>query len=274
MKRSHLAGALSLATALVVLTASATAATSSPPVRNAGRTSPPAASTLALTTLYRQSSSGTSGGVYSNSGNAVQGSSWDSQAADDFVVPAGERWSVTEVDAPGLSTCTQFGDVVTVFMYRDAAGLPATQVYSGSASAATGLLQNDCSFSIPVSVTLTPGHYWLSVQPNDPLNWYWEIRFPVSNHGAVWRNPGGGLGRCPTWTDFSQCVWETSTDLVFTLLGARSTDYAGTPGQPNCHAKTVSALSKQYGGVAAAARSLSFPTVETLQKDIRAYCGN
>jgi hypothetical protein len=31
---------------------------------------------------------------------------------------------------------------------------------------------------------------------------------------------------------------------------------AGTPGKPNCHGKTVSALAQQYGGLDAAAAAL------------------
>ena len=37
-----------------------------------------------------------------------------------------------------------------------------------------------------------------------------------------------------------------------------STEFAGTPGKANCHGKSVSALAKQYGGLAAAAAALGF----------------
>lgn len=50
--------------------------------------------------------------------------------------------------------------------------------------------------------------------------------------------------------------------------------YAGTPGRENCHGQSVSALAKQYGGLATAAQSLGFASVQALQKDIRAYCGS
>ena len=49
--------------------------------------------------------------------------------------------------------------------------------------------------------------------------------------------------------------------------------YAGTPGEANCHGKTVSALSEQYGGMAAAADALGFASVQELQRDIREHCG-
>jgi YVTN family beta-propeller protein len=48
--------------------------------------------------------------------------------------------------------------------------------------------------------------------------------------------------------------------------------FAGTPGNPNCHGKSVSALAKQYGGLPAAAAALGDSSVQVLQNDIAAYC--
>jgi uncharacterized repeat protein (TIGR03803 family) len=49
--------------------------------------------------------------------------------------------------------------------------------------------------------------------------------------------------------------------------------FAGTPGKPNCHGKSVSALAKQYGGLNSAAAALGYPSVSALQDAIRAFCG-
>jgi uncharacterized repeat protein (TIGR03803 family) len=49
--------------------------------------------------------------------------------------------------------------------------------------------------------------------------------------------------------------------------------FAGTPGKPNCHGKSVSALAQQYGGLNAAAAALGYPSVNALQDAITAYCG-
>jgi hypothetical protein len=49
-------------------------------------------------------------------------------------------------------------------------------------------------------------------------------------------------------------------------------DFAGQPGAPNCHGKSVSALSNQYGGLDAAAAALGYPSVKALQDAIRAFC--
>jgi hypothetical protein len=49
--------------------------------------------------------------------------------------------------------------------------------------------------------------------------------------------------------------------------------FAGTPGTPNCHGKSVSALVHEFGGLKAAASALGFPSVQALHDAIRAFCG-
>jgi Beta-propeller repeat len=48
--------------------------------------------------------------------------------------------------------------------------------------------------------------------------------------------------------------------------------FAGTPGKPNCHGESVSALAHEFGGLDAAASALGFPSVQALQDAIRAFC--
>jgi hypothetical protein len=48
--------------------------------------------------------------------------------------------------------------------------------------------------------------------------------------------------------------------------------FAGTPGKPNCHGQSVSALAQQFGGLEAAASALGFPSVQALQGAIREFC--
>jgi Beta-propeller repeat len=56
---------------------------------------------------------------------------------------------------------------------------------------------------------------------------------------------------------------------VATIVAAA---FAGTPGTPNCHGESVSALARQFGGLDAAAAALGFPTVQALQDAIREFC--
>jgi hypothetical protein len=55
--------------------------------------------------------------------------------------------------------------------------------------------------------------------------------------------------------------------LVVTVPG-----FAGTPGLPNCQAKSVSALNGQFGNMPVAATALGFPSVPALQQAIRVFC--
>jgi len=48
--------------------------------------------------------------------------------------------------------------------------------------------------------------------------------------------------------------------------------FAGTPGTPNCHGESVSALVHEVGGLQAAASALGFPSAQALQDAIRAFC--
>src|SRR5262249_44080798 len=53
-------------------------------------------------------------------------------------------------------------------------------------------------------------------------------------------------------------------NMAFSLTG-ETVPEAGTPGQPNCHGQTISALAHQFGGIDAAASALGFSTVQALQ---------
>src|SRR5262249_14086269 len=47
--------------------------------------------------------------------------------------------------------------------------------------------------------------------------------------------------------------------------------FAGTPGEANCHGQSVSALTEQFGSLAAAAAALGYSSVQALQVSIRAF---
>jgi hypothetical protein len=60
-------------------------------------------------------------------------------------------------------------------------------------------------------------------------------------------------------------------NMTFSLSGETVPD-AGTPGQANCHGKSVSAVAKQFGGIDAAAVDLGFSSVDALQDALRTFC--
>jgi hypothetical protein len=172
-------------------------------------------------------------------------SDFDDQLADDFIVPASQNWSVSEVDVLGYY---DFGggpaDSVNVYFYLDSGSLPGTPVITQTNLPYTGG-NPEGSLIIPTApVALGPGHYWVSVQVNQDYEtlgqWVWADRAAQSNDPAAWRNPRDGFGTgCLDWdTRGENCGGDPdSPDQVYRLLGTLTTTTTtptptGTPPTP------------------------------------------
>ncbi len=144
--------------------------------------------------------------------------------ADDFVVPAGQTWSVESIDADGVyfngpGPATSFN----VFFYADNAGLPGALVYAATNQP---VVQVGTTFTVNLTVpaVLPAGTYWAEEQANMTFatqgEWGWTDRTVQSNNTAAWQNPGGGFGVCPSWTRKLTCIPTASgPDQVFRLNG-------------------------------------------------------
>ena len=150
---------------------------------------------------------------------------FDSQAADDFIVPAGQTWQVTEVDVLGEYDSTGPAASFHVFFYENGAGnLPGMLVASRLENPYTG--SNDFVITLTEPVSLPEGHYWVSVQARQDITqagfWLWHNRTVQSNSGAAWQNPGNGFGTgCVVWIRRVTCavLQQTAPDQVFRLIG-------------------------------------------------------
>jgi len=60
-------------------------------------------------------------------------------------------------------------------------------------------------------------------------------------------------------------------NMTFSLTG-ESVPEAGTPGQADCHGKSISALAQQFGGSYSAAVTLGFSSVQALQDSFKLFC--
>jgi hypothetical protein len=143
--------------------------------------------------------------------------------ADDFVVPPGESWQVTEVHAQGVYfNGTGPANNFNVFFYEDDGGLPGTLV---SSRVAQPYVESGGLFEVTLTapVTLTSGTYWVSVQAHQPFDpngqWGWTERTVQSNSPAAWQNPGGGFGVCPIWDVRTTCLGAGDPDQLFRLIG-------------------------------------------------------
>jgi len=168
--------------------------------------------------LYDQST-GDSGAAISSQNFGSDLDSYDDQAADDFIVPAGHVWSVREVDVPGGYTEGK-ADSQRITIYANHRGVPGKVVAD-----CDGLHGTDTggSFAIrivkPCKIRLRSGTYWLAVVANQTTGqWLWEARTPIVGNEAVWQNPGGGWGLCNNEGTLEQC-FGLPDDLMFTLKG-------------------------------------------------------
>ncbi len=142
--------------------------------------------------------------------------------ADDFVVPGGQTWNITEVDAQGVyfngpGPAASFN----VFFYQNSGGLPGTQVYSATGQSyvnSTGVFQ----VTLAAPAVLGPGNYWVSVQARQDFT-------PAGEWG--WTNRTVQANSPPTCTSYGvrQCCTGTAAgqpDQMFRLIG---TIGGGTP---------------------------------------------
>jgi hypothetical protein len=157
---------------------------------------------------------------------------YDCQAADDFVVPAGETWIVRKVRV----TATYFdaigpADSENVTFYRSEGGAPGRVVRSYprivGVDESKGLPSGSFRMTLPEPLKLKPGRYWLSVQVNMDFNsngeWGWESRNTQVGRQARWVNPGDGFGTgCTTYQPEHDCIPDqAAVDHMFELLGTR-----------------------------------------------------
>jgi hypothetical protein len=153
------------------------------------------------------------------------GSDYDDQAADDFVIPKGKVWKITEIDvvgvygsggAPALSENVSF--------HKDANGMPGKIIKKADYNYLRGVDSNG-SFAITLpkaGVRLKAGRYWISVVANFEFGagtWGWELNTTQRGGLAMWQNPGDALGLCETWCTLKYLGY-TAPDLVFELKGA------------------------------------------------------
>jgi len=177
-----------------------------------------------------------SNGVITSQDYEPEFDNYDSFAADDFVVPEGQIWNITEVDVIGeFSEPPVPPDSFHVFFYADSGTLPGTLVASRLANPYSGFITFVITLTTPVM--LGHGTHWVSVQAREDFTssgeWFWGNRLVISNSGAAWQNPGGGFGaNCPTWGRKTSCrPTQNGPDQLYRLVGTLAVGTA-TPAPP------------------------------------------
>ncbi|MBX2990421.1 MAG: T9SS type A sorting domain-containing protein [Bacteroidetes bacterium] len=146
------------------------------------------------------------------------------EGADDFVVPAGSRWTLQAVEILGSYTRGGQGfQSATVNVRADDNNKPGPVIFSD-----TTFINRGPNFFIILrdTVGFGPGRYWLNFvvnMPRGPDTSYFGWATSASQAGAPfhWRDPNNILGfNVPAWAPGNQNgVGGGDPDLVFELLG-------------------------------------------------------
>jgi YVTN family beta-propeller protein len=96
--------------------------------------------------------------------------------------------------------------------------------------------------------------------------------------------PDGSKVYVTNEADNTVSVIDTATNMVVAVLPVGGAPigfgvfiqprFAGTPGNRECHHKSISALTRTFGGLNRATIALGFPTVEGLLSAVNAFCGD
>jgi len=146
--------------------------------------------------------------------------------ADDFIVPAGETWNVNHVFVNGTYYNGFDVPAADIIFYSDASGYPGTAVVAITNVPALADATGNLNIFLPSSVTLSAGHYWMSVAANMDFatygQWFWSKETaPTLLNELTWQNPGGGFAGCTSWC-YGSVQWPGIYDhnLSFVLTNA------------------------------------------------------
>jgi hypothetical protein len=153
----------------------------------------------------------------------------DTEAADDFVVPAKTSWSIDGVDVQGA----YFGNgprgpaaSVSVVIYADKQGKPgAVQCSNLGLQPRAGRASGAFEIDLPKPCKLGAGRFWLAVRAGINFTtagqWGWSERASQREKPSVWRNPGNGYSTaCRSFGPrLASCKVGEAPDLLFRLRG-------------------------------------------------------
>jgi len=149
--------------------------------------------------------------------------------ADDFIVPAGFTWTITDVFAEGfVNPPALIPEGVTVEIRSDAGGMPGPVIATSSHTSTAGdAIFNAGDWMADITdITLQPGTYWLaflgadSFAPNVPaVQWNWFTTAGLIDSEAHLESNGISFGVLP-WTALSEIGIMGAESTLFALEGS------------------------------------------------------
>jgi hypothetical protein len=172
-------------------------------------------------TLWEQPVGGSGTAILSQ--EVVDYPEYSTYAYDDFEILEGHFWSLDRVTAYGESVGSGTSAVHLLF-FQDGSwsGPPGSErqhfVQQGPAG-------SDTVVEIGGAITLTPGHWWMSLWHSRPFNsgeWHWQMRRPVKLSEGRVQNPGNGFGLGAQDSAVSDSIGEPPADFAFKIEGTDS----------------------------------------------------
>lgn len=160
------------------------------------------------------------------------------QAADDFEVPAGQTWTINQVDLPGRYSYpggyrNNVAYVIIKF-YIDDAGHPGEEISNQQINVAENVYDPNLQLTLPANVVMGPGIYWMVVYPVTAYDqqWFWKSTAVVTGSTALFKNVLHYLPDVVNWTPV-HIVFPTKppVDMLFTLHG--TADGVAGPASPD-----------------------------------------
>ena len=196
------------------------------------------------TVLFDQTANpGTNGAPAQNFSSSYD--SYDNEAADDFVVPAG-GWTISSVNIISSGTAGFTGATpAAVTIYPDAGGMPGATPACSYPTAAATVTASSTSIALPSGCSLGAGTYWVGISIDFNFvtqgQFFWSTQTSGSGNLAVWRNPGDGFALgCTNWGTLPACgvAGGVESAMGFQLLGA--VGGGGVPYEPAVALPTMS----------------------------------
>jgi len=149
---------------------------------------------------------------------------FDTALADDFVIPAGQTWHVTEIDVSGVYQEANPASSEIVTFYRNGRSRPGRIKHSYTLTCTDNSGSFSCTLPTPLKLRggATGRTYWLSVVANCPFqcDWHWNLIGTVQGNEDMWEDPNGGESTmCETWHKLSDCFALAPSDLAFDIVG-------------------------------------------------------
>ncbi|TDR48505.1 hypothetical protein DFR29_101125 [Tahibacter aquaticus] len=230
MKSTAMLLAAAAAAVGVVATQDAAAASHRESGRRATQSRPlqPPAPHGSTVVLYDQIANATTSGALVAQYSSSSGAPYDSEGADDFVVPAA-GWRITTVQFgafAGQNTTGAYPTAANVRIYTNDGPAPSSNTacnYS-AATVAYDTTTQIATVALPGVCELAAGTYWISYQPMYDFgasggDYFWNLAAPQVGAIGQWRNPGDGFASgCTAWSATTSCDF-TQPDFAFRLSG-------------------------------------------------------